>query len=77
MFGPFGNERQDYNTAMIVCAIRELTDRLIFYNGGQPGEPVSVEDCLLNFIERKEKTAEDLITEGRQQLESLISKFKK
>jgi hypothetical protein len=49
VFGPFGSERADYNTASIVRAIHELGNIIIAVNTGKTSEPLTLEDCLLRF----------------------------
>jgi hypothetical protein len=47
--GPFGAERQDYNTALIVRAIYELVNTMIAVNTGSAETPPTLEECLLKF----------------------------
>jgi hypothetical protein len=47
--GPFGQEREDYNTASIVRAIYELINTLVAVNTGKTIDQPSLEDCLLKF----------------------------
>jgi hypothetical protein len=47
--GPFGPERADYNTALIVKTLHEITNAIIAVNTGKTEELPKLEDCLLKF----------------------------
>ncbi|MDR1182931.1 MAG: DUF4035 domain-containing protein, partial [Bacteroidales bacterium] len=47
--GPFGQERADYNTALIVKTLHEITSMILAVNTGKTEELPKLEDCLLKF----------------------------
>ncbi|MDR2438307.1 MAG: hypothetical protein LBE12_02900 [Planctomycetaceae bacterium] len=50
VYGPFGYEREDYNTASIVRAIFELGNIIIAVNTGKAScEYPTLENCMLRF----------------------------
>jgi hypothetical protein len=76
--GPFGVERADYNTALIVQSIHELLNAFIAVNCGKMSEQPKLEDCLLRFKRLvMDSTLEDQADQEVKRVKAFLAKWKK
>jgi hypothetical protein len=75
--GPFGSERDDYRTALIVRAIHELKNTVIAVNGGDAEDLKALEYYRLKFKRIAEGTDDYLNLSEAQNIKRLFAKFRK
>jgi hypothetical protein len=75
--GPFGQERADYHTALIVQMLQEVKNTIIAVNGGNAEHPHSLESYLLKFQRITKDSTDNQTSQEGQNIRMFLARGKR
>jgi hypothetical protein len=75
--GPFGQERADYHTALIVQTLQEVKNTIIAVNGGNAEQLRPLEDYLLKFQRITQDSTDDQARQEGQNIRRFLARGKR